>query len=323
MSAFAGAEPVASVVLVGLQVALLGGLAPLLSGTIRKTKARLQSRRGASVWQPYRDLRTCWAKSTVESSTASPVQRFAPPLVLGAVSAAVLLVPTVAMRAPLAGWGDLLALVGLLATARFILALAALDAGGAFGGMGSSRDVAIAALIEPGLVLALVGAAVAAGSTDLGAMASSGAARGVDLLTPAHLLAAAAFVLIAVAESGHLPVDNPDTHLELTMVHEGMILEASGRRLGLLLLAAHLRQVLLLALFVAAFAPWGMAADLSAAGLAIGAALLLVKLLLAAQGLAVLDAMVPKLRILRLPDYLGLASALAVAGLAARIWLPG
>jgi formate hydrogenlyase subunit 4 len=182
--------------------------------------------------------------------------------------------------------------------------------------------VAIAALIEPGLVLALSGAALAAGSTDLGAISATGAARGLDLLTPAHLLAAAAFAIIAVAETGHLPVDNPDTHLELTMVHEGMVLEASGRRLALLLFAAHLRQALVVALFAAAFVPFGLATDLGPVALLVGGLAFIAKLFVAGQALALADATMPKLRILRLPEYMGLASAIAVVGIAARIWLP-
>ena len=315
-------EPGVTILLVALQAVLLGCLAPLLAGTIRRTKARLQSRRGASVWQPYRDLRKWWSKDTVESSIASPVQALAPAVVLGAIVAAAVIVPTAAVRPPLSGWGDFIALVGFLAAARFAIALAALDSGSAFGGMASSREVAIAALIEPGLVLGLVVAAIAAGSTDLGVIAAAGTAQGADLLTPAHLLAGAAFAIVIVAETGHLPVDNPDTHLELTMVHEGMLLEASGRRLALFMLAGHLRQAMLLALFLAAFAPWGMARSLEAGPLALGAVLFAVKLLIAGQGLALADAVMPKLRILRLPEFIGAAAGLTVVALAVQIWLP-
>jgi len=317
-----GSEPLETGVLLLLQICLLGGLAPLVAGMIRATKARLQSRRGASVWQPYHDLRKWWSKETVESSVGSPVQRFAPAVVLGAVVAAAALVPTVAVRAPLDRWGDLLAVIGLLALARFTLALAALDAGSAFGGLASSREVAIAALIEPGLVLALVVAAAAAGSTDLGSIAESGVARGLDLLTPSHVLAAAAFAIVVLADTGHLPVDNPDTHLELTMVHEGMLLEASGRRLALLMFAAHLRQALLIALFLVAFVPWTMAGSLSAGPLLLGSVAFVAKLVIAGQALALADAGTPKLRILRLPAFIGVAVMLGVVALAAQIWLP-
>jgi formate hydrogenlyase subunit 4 len=315
-------DVVQNVALLLAQVVLLGALAPLLTGTIRVTKARLQSRRGAPVWQPYLDLRKLWRKSAVASETASVVSRYAGVAALAAIGAAACLVPTLATRAPLQGWGDLLTIVGLLALARFAIALAALDAGSAFGGMGSSREAAIAALAEPGLVLALAAAALAAGSTDLGTIAAHGTSLGAALLTPSHLLAAAAFGIVAVAETGHLPVDNPDTHLELTMTHEGMILEASGRRLALLLFAGHLRQALVLAVFIAAFLPFGMAGEMAAVPLVLGVALFVVKAFAAGQVLALLDATMPKLRILRLPEYLRLGAALAAAGLAARIWLP-
>jgi formate hydrogenlyase subunit 4 len=311
-----------SALLVILQAVVLVALAPLLTGSIRRTKARLQSRRGPSLLQPYRDLRKWWAKETVESSIATPVQALAPAAVVAAVVTAALLVPTVAVIAPLADWGDLIAVVGLLAVARFAMALAALDAGSAFGGMASSREVSITSLIEPALVLALVVVAVAAGSTDLSAIAADGVARGGGLLTPAHLVAAAAFAIVVVAETGHLPVDNPDTHLELTMVHEGMLLEASGRRLALYVLASQVRQALLLALFLAVFVPWGMAAELAPLPLLVGSVVFVVKLLLAAQGLALADAVLPKLRILRLPQFLEVATALALIALAARVWLP-
>lgn len=310
------------VVLAALQMVVLVGMAPLVAGTIRRTKARLQSRRGPSIWQPYRDIGKWWSKETVQSDTASAVQGLAPAAVFAAILSAALLIPTVAVVAPLAGWGDLIAVVGLLATARFVMALAALDSGSSFGGMASSREVSIAALIEPGLVLALVVATVTFGSTDLGTIAAAGASSGLALLTPAHLLGAAAFAIVVVAETGHLPVDNPDTHLELTMVHEGLLLEASGRRLALYMLSAHVRQAMLLGLFLAVFLPWGMAVEIAPVPLTLGIAVFVAKLLLAGQSLALADAVLPKLRILRLPEFIGVATALALLALAARVWLP-
>src|SRR5690606_1230177 len=152
-------------------------------------------------------------------------------------------IPLVAVRPPLAGWGDLLVVIGLLALTRFVMALATLDAGSAFGGLGSSREVAIAALVEPGLVLALLAAAVSAGSTDLGAIAAHAVDDGIGWYTPAVLLAGGAFAVVAVADTGHEPFDNPDTHLELTMVHEAMLLEASGPRLAVLMYAAQLKLI--------------------------------------------------------------------------------
>lgn len=311
----------ATVLVVALHGLVLVGAAPLLSGTIRKTKARLQSRRGAPVVQPYRDLAKHWAKGAVESEAGGPVGRAVPAAALGAILVAALLVPAVAVRPALIGWGDLIAVLGLLALVRFAMALGALDTGSAFGGMGSSRDVSIGALVEPVALLALVVVAIGAGSTDLGVIAGSGAAAGLGVLSPAHLLAGAAFAVVVVAETGHYPVDNPDTHLELTMAHEGLLIEASGRRLALLTLAAHVKQAVLLAVFIAVFLPWGAATELAPWPLALGLILFAAKILLLGQAIALVDASIAKLRILRLADLLGSAALLALTGLAARIWL--
>jgi formate hydrogenlyase subunit 4 len=216
----------------------------------------------------------------------------------------------------------MLVVVGLLAAARFAMALSALDAGGAFGGMGSSRDVAIAALAEPGLVLALAGAAIAANSSDLSIISGFGVAQGIGLLGPSHVLAAAAFGLIVIAETGHHPVDNPDTHLELTMVHEGMLLEASGRSLATLVFASELKLVVLAALFAAVFLPFGAATEIAPGPIVLGLVVGLAKLFAAGQALALLDATMAKFRLLRLPDLFGLAALLAVTGLAIRMLLP-
>jgi formate hydrogenlyase subunit 4 len=308
--------------LTALQLAVFLAFAPFLAATIRRTKALLQSRRGPGLLQPYRDLIKWWGKQPLESNASGPVSRYAPYLVLGAILTAGLLVPFAAIRAPLLGWGDMLVVVGLFAAARFALALAALDAGGAFGGMGSSRDVAISALAEPGLVLALAGAAIAANSSDLSIMCAFGVAQGVGLLGPAHLLAAAAFGLIIVAETGHHPVDNPDTHLELTMVHEGMLIEASGRSLATLVFASELKLVVLAALFSAIFFPFGSAIEMAPGPIALGLLTGLVKMLVVGQALALLDGSIAKFRLLRIPDLLGLASLLALTGLAIQMLLP-
>jgi len=317
-----GAALVEAVVLGAIQVVLVVAVAPLLLGITKAVKARLQYRRGPSPLQPYRDLAKWWRKEAVESDAASPLTALPPPLALAAVLVATLLVPIVGRRPPLDGLGDLLVVVGLLALARFVMALAALDAGSAFGGMGSSREVAISALVEPALLLALAGAALAAGSTDLGAIAGAGSSAGSAWFTPALLLGAGAFAVVAVAETGHEPVDNPDTHLELTMVHEGMLLEASGPRLAMLAYAAELKLVLVAGLFGAAFLPLGLAADLTPGSVVVAVGAALVRLVAAAVALAVLDATLAKLRILALPGLLATASILAAVGLAARLWLP-
>jgi len=316
-----GDDALTSVAFAAVQLVTFLVFAPFLLATIRRTKARLQGRRGPALLQPYRDLAKWWGKAPLESRTATPFGRHAPALVFGCLASAALLVPFAATRAPLVGWGDLFVVVGLLAAARFVLALAAFDAAGAFGAMGSSRDVAIAALAEPGLVLALAGAALAAGSSDLGSISRFGVDQGIGLLGPAHLLAAGAFAIVVVAETGHQPVDNPDTHLELTMIHEAMLLESSGRALATLVYASELKLVLLAALFVAAFLPFGAATEFTPVPLAIGTIVGCAKILLIGQALAVLDAGIAKMRILSLPDLLGVASLLALTGLGTRILL--
>ncbi|TAK00901.1 MAG: formate hydrogenlyase [Chloroflexota bacterium] len=312
----------ARIILGVAQVVLTLLVAPLLLGITKRVKARLQYRRGPDLLQPYRDLRKWWAKESVESDVAGPVSRAVPVVVLAATLAATLYIPIVAAWAPLDGWGDLVLVVGLMALARFALALGALDAGGAFGGMGSSREVAISTLVEPALLLALAGAAVAAGSTDLGTIAAHGAEAGTAWYTPALLLAAAAFAIVAVAETGHEPVDNPDTHLELTMIHEGMLLEATGPRLAMLTYAAELKVVVVIGLFAAAFLPAGVATALTPLALAVAIGAALGKLVLAAVILGLLDATLAKLRILALPGLLATASIVAAIGLATRLWLP-
>ena len=311
-----------AVAMAAIQLVIFVAFAPLLTATIRRTKARLQSRRGPGLLQPYRDLAKWWGKAPLESNASGPVARHAPAVVLACILAAGLLVPFAAGRAPLGAWGDLFVVVGLLAAARFALALAALDTGSAFGGMGSSRDVAISALAEPGLVLALAGVALAAGSSDLGVMSMFGLSRGVGLLGPGHLLAAAAFAIVIVAETGHQPVDNPDTHLELTMIHEGMLLEASGRSLATLVFASEFKLVVLATVFSAAFLPFGAATEFAPAPILLGLVVGLVKLFVVGQVLALLDGSVAKMRILGLPDLLGLASLLALTGLAMQVLLP-
>jgi len=312
----------ANLILGLIQAVLTLLVAPLLLGITKRVKARLQLRRGPPILQPYRDLAKWWRKESVESDAAGAFTAAAPALVFAAVFVATLLVPIIGQRPPLEGWGDLLVVVGLMAVGRFVLALSALDAGSAFGGMGSSREVAIATFVEPALLLALVGAAFAAGSTDLGAIAALGVASGISWYTPALLLAAGAFAIVAVAETGHEPVDNPDTHLELTMIHEGMLLEASGPRLAILTYAAELKLVLVAGLFAAVFLPVGMAPDLAPLSVLVAVGAALAKLVAAAVVLGVLDASLAKLRILALPGLLATASIIAVIGLASRLWLP-
>lgn len=297
----------------GLQLAG-AALAPLLAGTVQTAKARLQGRPGPTPLQPYRELRRLWRRTGVDPETATPLYRLAPALAVAGTAVALLVVP-IAGLAP--DWGvghDALALLGLLALGRFALALAAWDTGSGFALMGAARDLTIAVFAEVVLVLALLLAALAAGgTTDL--LAMTGAAAGTaPWAEPAHWCAALAFLLVALAETGRQPVDNPDTHLELTMIHEGPLLEYAGRELACLQWAAAARLWLmgLLAaqLFLPAFGPF-----------AVRVAVLAVALAALCAVLALTETTLAKMRILRVPTFLGGAAALCLIGLAS--WLAG
>ncbi len=289
---------------VNLGLALL--VAPLLNGVIKSSKAAWQNRRGPGVLQPWFDLWKYLGRESVVSEHASWIFRGAPYVYFGAHLAAAGLVPTLVVASPLAGMGDVIVLVGLLALARFSLALAALDTASNFGGMGTSRELAFAAMVEPALLISLFALALPAGSTALGALVGDG---GIGL---ARVLAMAAFFIVAVAETGRIPVDNPDTHLELTMAHEGMLLEYSGRPLGLLLWGTHIKQMVILSLLVALFLPWGMASGAAATSLAVSLAAYLLKLVLLGLALALVETTNVKLRIFRVPELLGAATLLGL-----------
>lgn len=287
-----------------LALALL--VAPLLNGVIKRSKAGWQNRRGPGVLQPWFDILKYLGRESVVSEHASWIFRWAPYLYFGAHLAAAGLVPTLLVESPLAGMGDVIVLVGLLALARFALALAALDTASNFGGMGTSRELAFAALVEPALLVSLFALALPAGSTALGALAGDGG------VTVGRALALAALFIVAIAETGRIPVDNPDTHLELTMAHEGMLLEYSGRPLGLLLWATHIKQMVILSLLAALFFPWGVAREMSVAPLAVSLAAYLLKLGLLGLALALVETTNVKLRIFRVPELLGAATLLGL-----------
>jgi formate hydrogenlyase subunit 4 len=296
-------------------IQLLGGfvLAPLLPGTIQSLKARLQGRRGPSPLQPYRELRRLWGKSLADPRPTTIVYLLAPCVVAAATALAVLLVP---VGGRTGGWGlgdDALVLIGLLALARFALAAASWDTGSGFALMGAGRDLTLAVAAEALLVLSFLLAAIPAGSTGLAAM--SAAANGSGIWgEPGHWCAAAAFGLVVLFETGRQPIDNPDTHLELTMIHEGPLLEYAGRDLALLQWSAAARHWIVLVLAVELFLPhWGgFGAQLAC--LFGGVALLCV-------ALAVTETAQAKMRILRAPALLAGGCALALIGLAS--WLLG
>jgi formate hydrogenlyase subunit 4 len=288
---------------------LLGraALAPLLPGLVQHWKARLQGRRGPTPLQPYRELRRLWRKSAVDVEGAGVVYRLAPAVAAGSVAVAVLLVP-VASDAPDLGVGrDALVLAGLLALARFAVAASSWEVANGFALMGASRDLTIAVFVEAALVLTLAVAALVSGTTDLVQMIA-GTAGTAAWSDPALALAAIAFALVVIAETGRQPVDNPDTHLELTMIHEGPLLEYAGRDLALLQWAAAARHWLVLVLAVQVFLPHPTDPWLQLA-------LLPVLLAVLCGALALTETLVAKIRILLAPRLLGIAALVALLGI--------
>ncbi|MGE0468932.1 MAG: respiratory chain complex I subunit 1 family protein [Nitrospira sp.] len=302
--------------LIAMQTVVLLAAAPLIVGLIRKVKARLQCRRGASVVQPYADLIKLFRKQPVVSSTTSWIFTATPYILFASTLAAGLLVPVFISRTPLSFAGNIIALVYLLALGTFFLMLAGLDAGSAFGGMGSSREAIVASLTEPAMMLSIFAIALTAGSTNLSTIVHKTALLEGIMTDPSpHLMAFAALVIVAIAETGRVPVDNPATHLELTMIHEAMILEYSGRYLALVEWAAGLKLLVFLTLIANVFAPWGIATSMEPAALGVGLAAYLVKVSGLAVLIGILESMFAKLRLFRVTDLLGAAFILALLGL--------
>ncbi|MBI5291227.1 MAG: NADH-quinone oxidoreductase subunit H [Chloroflexi bacterium] len=287
-------------------------LAPLLVGFVRWVKARLQNRRGAPPWLPYFELAKLFGKEVVMSNNASWLFRFAPTIVFASALAVTFLVPLIAAPLPFDNVGDLLVVVYLLLLGTFFLALAGLDPGTAFGGMGASREMTVAAIAEPTIALAIFGLALGAGSTNLGRIVTATLANPGVAISPGHLLAFAALFIVTLAETGRLPVDNPSTHLELTMIHEAMILEYSGRYLALIEWAAWLKLTIFFSLLANLFVPWGLATVLTPATLAIAVVTLIIKLAVLGLVVAVVETRVAKLRLFRVPELLGLSFVLAL-----------
>ena len=302
-----------------LQALLYTALAPLLVGWIRKLKARLQNRRGAPVLQPYRDLRKLLLKEARVAHTASPLFRAAPYIVFVAIWLAAATVPLVAVSLPTAAIADIIVLVGLLALARFFLALAGMDVGTAFGGMGASREMLVSALAEPAMLMAVFTLAMSAHSTNLASVIDY--QLGAFALRPSFLFALGGLTLVALAETGRIPVDNPATHLELTMIHEAMLLEYSGRHLALMEWAAQIKLLLYGALIANIFFPWGIARSFAPADLGIGLAAVVLKLLALGAALALGETVLAKMRLFRAPAFLNLALLLALLGLLSQVIL--
>ncbi len=302
--------------LVLLQTLVLLAVAPFIVGLIRKVKARLQCRRGASPFQPYADLAKLFRKEPVVSTTTSWIFTATPYILFASTLAAGLLVPIFASQMPLSFAGNIIALVYLLALGTFFLILAGLDAGSAFGGMGSSREAIVASLTEPAMIVSIFAIALTAGSTNLSTIVHKTALLEGIVTDPApHLMALAALFIVTLAETGRVPVDNPATHLELTMIHEAMVLEYSGRYLALLEWAAGIKLLVLLTLIANVFAPWGIATSQTPAAIGVGLIVYLVKVSGLAVLIGVIESMFAKLRLFRVPELLGVAFILALLGL--------
>lgn len=289
----------------GLQMLLVLALAPLLTGLVRKVKARLTRRRGPPLLQPYRDLLRLLRKEVVLAENASWLFRTAPYAIFATTWVAAALVPTFATGLLFSWSADLIAIIALLGAARFALALAGMDVGTSFGGIGSSREVMIATLAEPTLIMIVFTLSLLAGSSQLSTIAGYMLSANVGLRVSLGL-ALLALLMVAIAENGRVPVDNPATHLELTMVHEAMVLEYSGRHLAVLELASQVKLLLYLSLVGCLFVPWGLAtADTGPSAYALGAVSYVGKLALGGALLGLFETSVAKMRVFRAPDFLG------------------
>jgi formate hydrogenlyase subunit 4 len=291
-----------------------------MAGWVKWLKCRLQNRKGPPPWQPYRDLLRLSRKQVVLADVASPIFRVAPYIVFSVTILAVSTVPVVTVQLPVAALADVIALVGFLALGRFFLALAGMDVGTAFGGMGSSREVTISSLAEPALLMAFFTLAMNVSSTNLSTVIANLNERDFTLY-PSLIFSSMGLVLVAIAETGRIPIDNPATHLELTMIHEAMILEYSGRYLALMEWAAMLKLTLYSLLIVNLIVPWGVALTLEPGELALATLVVTGKLLLWGLVLAVSETIQAKMRLFRAPQYLGLAFILSLLGMMSHIIL--
>lgn len=296
----------------GAQMLLVLLLSPLLTGFVRKMKARLMRRQGPPLLQPYRDLIRLMRKEVVLAQSASWLFRAIPYIVFASTWVAASLVPTFHGGLLFSWTADLIALIALLGSARFFLALAGLDVGTSFGGIGSSREVMIASLAEPAMLMIVFTLALVAGSTQLSTMAAYMVSGDVGLRVSLGL-ALLALIMVAIAENARIPIDNPATHLELTMVHEAMVLEYSGRHLALIDLSSELKLLLYVSIIVCLFTPWGIAMPgAGAQAVALGVIAFLAKLAAGALLLALFESVIAKMRVFRVPAFLGAALMLGL-----------
>ena len=297
-----------------LQSVLVVLIAPLVMGWVNQCRAWLQNRSGPGLWQPYRVLNKLFHKDAVLAHTASPLFRATPYVLFGCMWLAVGIVPVLATSLPFAPAADVIALVGLFALARVFIALAGMDVGTSFGTLGARREMMIGFLAEPAMLMTLFTASLIIHSTSLVTIVETLGQREF-VIYPSMAFAAVAFLMVLLAENARIPIDNPSTHLELTMLHEAMILEYSARHLALVEWASSLKLTAYIAIGIAMFAPWGIAHAGDWLGVPIALAALVLKLGLAGFGLAVLETVSAKMRIFRAPEFLGTAFLLATLGM--------
>lgn len=311
----------AKMIVLVVQAGVVVVAGPLMTGIIRKVQARLEGRIGAPVIQPWRDLRKLWRKERIAPEHSSWLFALTPLVLVASCVVIALIAPVVTLGAPMSRAGDLFAVVSLLLAGTVFLALAGLDPGTAFGGMGASREMTIAALAEPTLLLAVYALSLRAGSTNLSEIVHATLSHPRVLLSVQTMFALVAIAIAMIAECGRLPVDNPRTHLELTMVHEAMILEYAGPDLALVELGASMRLALFGVLTANLFIPWGIArgVGVAAVGLAVGA--LALKLAVLAVVLGVFETFTPKVRLFRVPELLALSFVVAFLAVIAAVFL--
>ncbi len=301
-------------------IALAVAAAPVLVGWVNQCRAWLQNKSAPSILLPYRGIRKLFHKDAVLAENASRLFRLAPYVVFGTMVMAAAVIPSIATRLPFTQAADAIALVGLLATARVFLSLAAMDVGTAFGTLGARREMMIGFLAEPALLVVIFVVSLTSATTALPVIAERLSAQSFTL-NPSLAFTAVAFTMVLLAENARIPVDNPATHLELTMIHEALLLEYSARHLALMEWAAALKLFNYACIGVAVFIPWGIATSHAPSSLAVSIALLGVKLLLAGAGLALIETLSAKLRVFRAPEFLATAFLFAVLGLLVRLLL--
>jgi formate hydrogenlyase subunit 4 len=306
--------------LAAAQALLFIAAAPLLTGWLQRVKCHMQNRAAPSLWQPYRNLNKLMHKNMLLAENASWLFRAVPYIVFGAMWLAAAVVPLVAVDLPTAAIADVIVLVAFFALARFFTALAGLDIGTAFGGMGASREMMVAALAEPAMLMAVFTLAMTAKTTNL-SVATSHILQAGLVLRPSFLFALLALAMVAVAETSRIPVDNPATHLELTMLHEAMILEYGGRHLALIEWASQIKLMIYAVLIVDLFFPLGIATDFGAVSLAWGVVAVTAKLMLLAVILVVWETVLAKMRLFRAPQFLGFALMLSLLAMLTHVVL--